>query len=110
MGWEADISLATAEGWARVCSLEHSNEPLGRAVLLLQRVGTGFQRVLHPPEPYPQRELWELDHPALSPLGKLQTLTEKFARKLGTQAGRPRPVTSLGDGVVQPVDVSLGPL
>ena len=84
VGWEADIPLATAEGWARVCSLEHSNEPLGRAVLLSQRVGTGFQRVLHPPEPYPQRELWELDHPALSPLGKLQTLTEKFARKLGT--------------------------
>jgi hypothetical protein len=38
------------------------------------KVGTGFQRVLHPPGPYPQRELWELDRPALSPWGKLQTL------------------------------------
>jgi hypothetical protein len=31
--------------------------------------------VLHPPEPIPQRELWVLDHPALSPMGKLQTLS-----------------------------------
>ena len=38
------------------------------------KVGTGFQRVLHSPNPVPQRELWVLDHPALSPLGKLQTL------------------------------------
>jgi hypothetical protein len=35
-GWEADIPLAPAEGWARVCSSEHSNELLGRTVLLHQ--------------------------------------------------------------------------
>jgi len=40
----------------------------------LTEVGTGFQRVLHSPNPVPQHELWVLDHPALSPLGKLQTL------------------------------------
>jgi hypothetical protein len=72
-GWEADIPLAPAEGWARVCSSEHSNEPLGRAVLLHQG-GTGFQRVLHSPNPIPQRELWVLDHPAPSQTGRLQTL------------------------------------
>jgi hypothetical protein len=72
-GWEADIPLATAEGRARVCSSEHSNEPLGRTVLLHQG-GTGFQRVLHSPNPIPQRELWVLDHPAPSQTGRLQTL------------------------------------
>ena len=38
------------------------------------KVGTGFQRVLHYPNPIPQRELWVLDHPAPSPMGRLQTL------------------------------------
>jgi hypothetical protein len=94
-GWEADIPLATADGRARVCSSEHSNEPLGRTVLLHQG-GTGFQRVLHSPNPVPQRELWVLDHPALSPLGKLQTLTEKFARKTGYISRSPTTCYPLG--------------
>ena len=82
-GWEADIPLAPAEGRARACSSEHSNEPLGRAVLLSQRVGTGFQRVLHSPNPVPQRELWVLDHPAPSQREGCKLSLEKFALSPG---------------------------
>jgi hypothetical protein len=71
-----------------------------------ERWEPAFKECCIPPNPIPQRELWVLDHPALSPSGKPQTLTEKFARKLGAQAGRPWPVTSLGDGVVQPVNAA----
>ena len=51
-GWEADIPLATTEGWARVCSSEHSNEPLGRAVLLHQG-GNRLSKSAAFPEPCP---------------------------------------------------------
>jgi len=51
-GWEADIPLATAEGRARVCSSEHSNEPLGRTVLLHQG-GNRLSKSAAFPEPCP---------------------------------------------------------
>jgi hypothetical protein len=68
-GWEADIPLAPAEGWARVCSSEHSNEPLGRAVLL-PKVGTGFQRVLHPPRALSTARAVGAGPPSAFPVGK----------------------------------------
>jgi len=47
------------------------------------KVGTGFQRVLHSPNPIPQRELWVLDHPAPSQREGCKLSLEKFALSPG---------------------------